>query len=59
MKVMYMKLGHIAWAKIMRETNSYSMRYNRVSRNHLDSETTIFTHLNANYDNEKTFMKNN
>ena len=50
---MYKRLTLRAWTKIIYEINSYSMRYNVVSRNYFISETTIFTHLNVNNDNEK------
>ena len=50
---MYLILAFIVWAKITYEYNSYSMRYNIVSRNHLSQEKIFFTHLNFNYDNDK------
>ena len=42
----------------MYENNSYSRRYNIVSRNQFISKQPLFTHLNLNYDTEKTLMKN-
>ena len=50
---MYFRLALIAWIEIIYETNSYSTRYKVVARASFISETTIFTNLNAKYDNEK------
>ena len=47
------RLVLITWAKIIYETDFYSMIYNIVSRDHFVTETTLFYYLNVNYDNGK------